>query len=60
MNTTEAVNIKELSEAVDKLVKDISWDFDKHKGIVIEALSYFFMEEFTSEEVRKINNDLRK
>jgi hypothetical protein len=52
--------IRELSKAVDALVAAIEKDYDQHGGIINEALSYFFTEEFTALEVRTIHNELRK
>ena len=52
--------IRELSKAVDAIVATIEQDYDKHSGVINEALSYFFMEEFTALEVRTIHNELRK
>ena len=52
--------VREHQEAVNKMIEKLSEDYDKHKGLVNEALEYFFTECFSAQEVRTMINDLRK
>jgi len=52
--------VREHQEAVDAMIEKLSKDYDKHKGIVNEALEYFFTECFDAKQVRTMLNDLRK
>lgn len=52
--------VREHQEAVDAMIKKLSEDYDKHKGLVNEALDYFFTECFDAKQVRTMLNDLRK
>ena len=52
--------IRDKMEAVNDIIALIQDDYDKHRGLVNEALDYFFTEEFTAQEIRTMKNDLRK
>ena len=52
--------IRDKMEAVNDIIALIQDDYDKHRGLVNEALDYFFTEEFTAQEIRTMKNDIRK
>lgn len=52
--------VREHQQAVDAMIEKLSEDYDKHRGLVNEALDYFFTECFDAKQVRTMLNDLRK